>query len=230
MTDTAFTNIKACVFDAYGTLFDVDAAAREEQKSLGDDWKAISDVWRLKQLQYTWLRSLQGNYISFWNVTEDALDFALATANRQDAGLKKRLMDLYLKLSAYEEVPATLRKLKAAGLKCAILSNGSPEMLAAAVDNAGIADLLDGVYSVEGLNIFKPHPSVYELAVSGLNVSASQISYQSSNGWDAYSAKDFGFNAIWCNRFSQADERLPAAPDFQIKTLTEMLPLVGIQA
>ncbi|OUR75686.1 haloacid dehalogenase, type II [Alphaproteobacteria bacterium 46_93_T64] len=228
MTTKPFTNIKACVFDAYGTLFDVDAAARQEQASLGDNWKAISDVWRLKQLQYTWLRSLQGNYISFWNVTEDALDFALETANMNDAALKKRLMDLYLKLSAYDEVPETLRRLKAAGIKCAILSNGSPEMLDAAVNNAGISDLLDGIYSVADVGIYKPHPSVYELAVNGLETSAAHISFQSSNGWDAYSAKDFGFNTIWCNRFSQAEERLPATPDFQITNLTQMLQLVGI--
>ncbi|MEH6497213.1 MAG: haloacid dehalogenase type II [Pseudomonas marincola] len=228
MTDTPLKNIKACVFDAYGTLFDVDAAARQEQKALGDNWKVISDVWRLKQLQYTWLRSLQGNYISFWNVTEDALDFALASADMNDAALKKRLMDLYLKLSAYDEVPETLKSLKVAGIKCAILSNGSPEMLDAAVENAGIADLLDGIYSVADVGVFKPHPSVYELAVEKLDISAAHISFQSSNGWDAYSAKDFGFNAIWCNRFGQANERLPSGPDFQITNLTQMLPLVGV--
>jgi 2-haloacid dehalogenase len=227
MTETRLTGIKACVFDAYGTLFDVDAAARQEKDNLGDQWKSLSDIWRMKQLQYTWLRSLQGNYKDFWGITEDALDFALASTGISDKAQKKRLMDLYLKLSAYEEVPETLRKLKAAGIKCAILSNGSPAMLQAAVDNAGIGDLLDGIYSVADVKVFKPHPKVYDLAVDKLNIDARHISFQSSNGWDAYSARDFGFNTIWCNRFDQADERLPDSPDCQIKNLTEMLPIVG---
>jgi 2-haloacid dehalogenase len=228
MTTTHLKNIKACVFDAYGTLFDVDAAARGEKDQLGENWQAISNVWRQKQLQYTWLRSLQGNYISFWNVTEDALDFALDTVGIEDSALKQRLMDLYLQLSTYNEVPDVLRKLKNAGLKCAILSNGSPEMLQAAVENAGIADLLDGVHSVQDVGIFKPHPSVYQLSVDLLDVAPSEISFQSSNAWDAYSAKDFGFNVIWCNRFGQAPERLSATPDAQITNLTEMLPLLDL--
>lgn len=228
MTSQNFGNIQACVFDAYGTLFDVNAAAREEQQALGDKWQQISDVWRLKQLQYTWLRSLQDNYTDFWNVTEDALTFALASAEIEDPDLKKRLMNLYLKLTVYEEVPATLKRLKDAGIKCAILSNGSPDMLAAAVDNAGIADLLDGVYSVQDVGIFKPHASVYQLAVDGLELSASHMSFQSSNGWDAYSAKDFGFNTIWCNRFGQAPEQIPQTPDCQITDLSQMLPILGL--
>lgn len=228
MTDKTLSNVKACVFDAYGTLFDVDAAARAEQGNLGDDWKAISDVWRLKQLQYTWLRSLQGNYVSFWNITEDALDFALESADRNEPDLKKRLMDLYLELSCYEEVPSVLKALNEAGIKCAILSNGSPDMLNAAVENAGIADYLDASLSVESVGVFKPHPSVYELAIAHFDIAASNVSFQSSNGWDAYSAKDFGFQTIWCNRFGQADERLSEAPDFQITNLKEMLPILGL--
>ncbi len=220
--------VKACVFDAYGTLFDVNAAAREEQAALGKKWEQISDVWRTKQLQYTWLRSLQDNYVSFWQVTEEALNFALASADISDEALKKRLMDLYLKLDVYEEVPETLKKLKDAGLKTAILSNGSPAMLQSAVDNAGIADLLDGVYSVETVGVFKPHPSVYQMAVDELEISASHMSFQSSNGWDAYSAKDFGFQTLWCNRFGQADEQIPATPDQQITNLSQMLPILGL--
>ncbi len=220
--------VKACVFDAYGTLFDVNAAAREEQAALGEKWEQISDVWRTKQLQYTWLRSLQDNYVSFWQVTEEALNFALTSAGISDNALKKRLMDLYLKLDVYEEVPETLKKLKDAGLKTAILSNGSPDMLQSAVDNAGIADLLDGVYSVESVGVFKPHPSVYQMAIDELEISASHMSFQSSNGWDAYSAKDFGFQTLWCNRFGQADEQIPSAPDQQITNLSQMLPILGL--
>ncbi|MEP3245338.1 MAG: haloacid dehalogenase type II [Sneathiella sp.] len=225
---TKLEGVKACVFDAYGTLFDVNAAAREEQSALGEKWEQISDIWRTKQLQYTWLRSLQGNYTSFWQVTQDALEFALASAGLQDSALRDRLMDLYLKLDAYEEVPETLRALKAAGLKTAILSNGSPEMLQSAVDNAGISDLLDGVYSVESVGVFKPHPSVYQLAVDDLDISSRHISFQSSNGWDAYSAKDFGFQTLWCNRFGQAEEQIPSTPDTQITNLSQMLPILGL--
>ncbi len=228
MTLTKIDGIKACVFDAYGTLFDVNAAARNEQKALGSKWQEISDVWRLKQLQYTWLRSLQDNYTSFWNVTEDALTFALASAEIDDEALKKRLMDLYLQLTVYDEVPETLKRLQDAGIKCAILSNGSPDMLNAAVANAGIASLLDGIYSVEELGVFKPHPSVYQLAVDHLNISGRHISFQSSNGWDAYSAKDFGFNTIWCNRFGQAAEQIPSTPDCQVTDLSQMLPILGL--
>ncbi|MBO0334699.1 haloacid dehalogenase type II [Sneathiella sp. CAU 1612] len=227
MATPSLKNIKACVFDAYGTLFDVNAAARAEQAALGDKWLEIADVWRLKQLQYTWLRSLQRRHADFWQVTGEALDFALASAGVSDAALRGRLMNLYLTLSAYPEVKTTLERLKSSGIKCTILSNGTPDMLAAAVDNAGIASLLDGVYSIEDVGIYKPDPSTYQIAVDCLGLAPSEISFQSSNGWDAYGAKVFGFNVIWCNRFDQAAERLPGTPDGQIKTLDELPAIVG---
>ncbi|MDF2366003.1 haloacid dehalogenase type II [Sneathiella sp.] len=220
-------NIKACVFDAYGTLFDVNAAARAEQAALGDKWLEIADIWRLKQLQYTWLRSLQKRHADFWQVTGEALDFALASAHVSDPALRERLMNLYLTLSAYPEVKATLERLKSAGIKCAILSNGTPKMLAAAVENAGITSLLDGVYSIEEVGVYKPDPSSYQMAVDQLGLEPAEISFQSSNGWDAYGAKAFGFNVVWCNRFDQADERLPGTPDGQIKTLDELPAIIG---
>lgn len=227
MTPLKLENIKACVFDAYGTLFDVNAAARAEQLALGDKWEEISNIWRTKQLQYTWLRSLQKRHADFWQVTGDALDFALASTGIDDGSLRERLMDLYLKLCAYTEVKPTLEILQTAGIKCAILSNGTPRMLAAAVDNAGIAPLLDGIYSVEDVGIYKPDPSVYQIAVDRLGLRPSEISFQSSNGWDAYGAKAFGFHVLWCNRFGQAAERLPGTPDGQITTLAELPPIVG---
>jgi len=227
MATPSLKNIKACVFDAYGTLFDVNAAARAEQVALGDKWLEIADVWRLKQLQYTWLRSLQRRHADFWQVTGEALDFALASAGVSDVALRGRLMNLYLTLSAYPEVKTTLERLKSSGIKCTILSNGTPDMLAAAVDNAGIAPLLDGVYSIEDVGIYKPDPSTYQIAIDRLGLAPSEISFQSSNGWDAYGAKVFGFNVIWCNRFGQAAERLPGTPDGQIKTLDELPAIVG---
>lgn len=220
-------NIKACVFDAYGTLFDVNAAARAEQAALGDKWLEIADIWRLKQLQYTWLRSLQKRHADFWQVTGEALDFAMASAHVSDPALRERLMNLYLTLSAYPEVKATLERLKSAGIKCAILSNGTPKMLAAAVENAGITSLLDGVYSIEEVGVYKPDPSSYQMAVDKLGLEPAEISFQSSNGWDAYGAKAFGFNVVWCNRFDQAAEGLPGTPDGQIKSLDELPAIVG---
>jgi len=218
--------IKACVFDAYGTLFDVNSAARSAQDALGDQWKPLAELWRAKQLQYTWLRSLGGRYADFWQVTREALDFALESFGLSDVVLQERLMNLYLSLHAYPEVPDALRKLKAAGIKLAILSNGSPKMLASATANAGIAKLFDAILSVEEVKVYKPHPSVYELACKRLNVTASAICFLSSNGWDAYSAKAFGMRVLWCNRLQQAPERIPETPDAQIATLAELPEIV----
>lgn len=218
--------IEACVFDAYGTLFDVNSAARSAQTSLGEKWQPLAELWRAKQLQYTWLRGLAGRHADFWQVTGDALDFALATLQIEDPSLRARLMDLYLVLGAYPEVADTLKRLKAAGMKLAILSNGSPAMLAAAGANAGIADLLDTVLSVEQVKIYKPHPSVFQLACTRFNVPADRICFLSSNGWDAYSAKAFGFRVLWCNRFGQAPERIPETPDAQVTTLAEVPDIV----
>lgn len=227
MASLHLKNIRACVFDAYGTLFDVNAAARAEQAALGDKWLEIADIWRLKQLQYTWLRSLQKRHADFWQVTGEALDFALASVDREDPELRERLMNLYLTLSAYPEVKQTLEQLTSAGIKCAILSNGTPKMLDAAADNAGITPLLDGIYSIEDVGIYKPDPATYQMAVDRLELAPAEISFQSSNGWDAYGAKAFGFNVVWCNRFGQAAERLPGTPDGQIKTLDELPAIVG---
>ncbi len=222
MTKLKLQGIEACVFDAYGTLFDVNSAARSAQDSLGEKWQPLADLWRAKQLQYTWLRGLAGHHADFWQVTGDALDFALSTLKLEDPALRARLMNLYLILSAYPEVPGTLNRLKAAGIKLAILSNGTPAMLAAAVANAGITGLFDAILSVEEVKIYKPHPSVYGLACAQLKVVASRICFLSSNGWDAYSAKAFGFRALWCNRFGHAPERIPETPDAQITTLAEL--------
>jgi 2-haloacid dehalogenase len=220
--------IQACVFDAYGTLFDVNSAARTAQDLLPEKekWQSLAELWRAKQLQYTWLRGSAGHHADFWQVTGDALDFALATLHLEDAALRARLMDLYLVLEAYPEVPGTLRRLKAAGMKLAILSNGTPGMLAAAAANAGLTGWFDAVLSVEEVKVYKPHHSVYGLACERLNVVAANICFLSSNGWDAYSAKAFGFHALWCNRSSQVPERIPETPDGQIATLAELPDIV----
>ena len=218
--------IEACVFDAYGTLFDVNSAARTAQDSLGEKWQPFAELWRAKQLQYSWLRGLTGLHADFWQVTGDALDFAMATLEVEDATLRARLMNLYLTLSAYPEVPEALKRLKAAGMTLAILSNGTPAMLASAASNAGIANLFNAVLSVEEVRVYKPHPSVYRLACERLNIDAGSICFLSSNGWDAYSAKAFGFRVLWCNRFGQQPERIPETPDAEITTLAELPDIV----
>jgi 2-haloacid dehalogenase len=220
--------IKACVFDAYGTLFDVNSAARTAEDSLGDKWQPLAELWRLKQLQYTWLRGLAGHHEDFWQVTGDALDFAMSTLHIEDTALRSRLINLYLALSAYPEVPDTLKRLKAAGMKLAILSNGTPAMLAAATANAGIAESFDAVLSAEEVKVYKPHSSVYQLACDRLDVEAGRVCFLSSNGWDAYSAKAFGFRVLWCNRLRQEPERIPETPDAQIATLAELPAIVLI--
>jgi 2-haloacid dehalogenase len=168
MPDSKIDGIRACVFDAYGTLFDVNSAAEAEKEALGEKWKPLADTWRTKQLQYTWLRALMRRHADFWQVTGDALDFAMAESGLSDLVLRQRLMDLYLRLNAYPEAKGTLEQLKQRGMQLAILSNGAPTMLAAAAENAGIAHLLDAVLSVEEVQTFKPSPAVYQLAVDRL--------------------------------------------------------------
>jgi 2-haloacid dehalogenase len=222
MNEQALKHITACVFDAYGTLFDVGSVARGAQDALGERWQALSELWRSKQLQYTWLRGLGGHHADFWQVTGDALDYAMSTLGIEDDGLRARLMDLYLSIAAYPEVPAMLAELKARGIKLAILSNGTPQMLAAAVANSGIAEYFDAVMSVEEVGVFKPHPSVYGLAPQRLDVSREQICFLSSNSWDAFAAKAFGMRVLWCNRFGQMPERLPGTPDGEITDLSQL--------
>jgi 2-haloacid dehalogenase len=225
--EQAIEGIKACVFDAYGTLFDFAAAARKCRDVLGDDFDKLTALWRDKQLQYTWLRATQGLHADFWQVTGDALDFSLDTLGINKAGLRDRLMTLYLTLDPFPEVTDVLKRLKAARLQTAILSNGSPKMLADVVKAAKLDTLLDAVLSVEDVGVYKPHPSVYRLAVDRLGIPPSAISFQSSNAWDAYAASAFGMKVVWCNRYRQRPERLPGAPDREIRSLAELPVLVG---
>jgi 2-haloacid dehalogenase len=213
---------RACVFDAYGTLFDYASAALRCGEVLGGKREALNSLWREKQLQYTWLRALQDRHADFWQVTGDALDYALKTLGLEAAGLRIRLMDAYRTLDAFLEVPDVLVRLKSKGIKTAVLSNGSPEMLHAAVSSAGISGFLDEVLSVEEVGVYKPHPRVYQLAVDRLGVRPQDISYQSSNAWDAWAASAFGMRVVWCNRYSQHPEHLPGHPDHQVRSLADL--------
>lgn len=226
MTIIRLPDIDACVFDAYGTLFDFNSAASAARDELGDDWSRLSELWRQKQLQYTWLRGLAGHHTDFWHVTGDALAFAMTALNIDRPGLHDRLMQLYLALEVFPEVPETLLALKAQGKRLAILSNGSPSMLAAVVNQAGLAAVFDAVISVEEAGVFKPHPSVYALAPEHLSVTPKRICFLSSNAWDAYSAKAFGFRVLWCNRYGQVPERIPATPDAEITDLRSVPAIV----
>jgi 2-haloacid dehalogenase len=228
MTKARQTGIQACVFDAYGTLFDFASAARACRDLLGDKVEPLTVLWREKQLQYTWLRAAQGRHADFWQVTGDALDFVLDAMRIGEPALRDRLMNCYLTLAPFAEVPDVLRRLKGAGMRTAILSNGSPMMLDAAVGNAGFADLIDAVLSVEEVGVYKPHPRVYQLAVDRCGVPAAAISFQSSNAWDAYAASAFGMKVVWCNRYGQPRERLPGAPNHEIGSLAELPALVGV--
>ncbi|MGL4965768.1 MAG: haloacid dehalogenase type II [Inquilinus sp.] len=221
----ALTGVKACVFDAYGTLFDTASAARRSAGLLGDKAGPLAALWREKQLAYTWLRAVQGRHADFWQVTGDALDFALEALAIDRPGLRDRLMQLYLTLDPYPEVPEVLRRLRAAGLKTAILSNGTPRMIEALVAGAGLQ--FDALLSVEQAGAYKPHASVYQLALDTLGLPARAIAFQSSNGWDAYGASAFGMQVVWCNRSRQPRERLPGAPDREVDTLAALPALVG---
>lgn len=225
--------IKICVFDAYGTLFDVSAAARlaaDEPgfEALADHWPQIAEIWRRKQLQYTWIRAITDVHADFWHVTQDALDWALAASGLDgDDRLRNRLLDLYLDLTAYSEVPDMLAELRAAGMRTAILSNGSPTMLERAVGAAGIGSLLDAVISVESVGVFKPHASVYELVRKRFLCETDAVLFVSSNGWDAAAATGFGFHTVWVNRADEPIDRLPWTPHHLATDLSIIPSLVA---
>ena len=217
-----FSGIRACVFDAYGTLFDVHAPVAHVAARIGRQADALSRLWRSKQLEYTWLRSLMRAHADFWQVTGEALDYAFSAHDIADDGLKSELMALYLRLDAYPDALAALQQLKDSGRATAVLSNGSPAMLEAAMASSGLAAHVDHVISVEEAGIFKPDPRVYELAVRHCAVPADAICFVSANTWDAQAAAHFGFQVARIDRFGLKDERIPGAPRALIKTLAEL--------
>ncbi|WP_170403893.1 haloacid dehalogenase type II [Ruegeria arenilitoris] len=226
--------ITTCVFDAYGTLFDVAAAARQAAgepgfEKLQQKWPELANHWRLKQLQYTWLRAITDAHADFWDVTQDGLDWALeASGLKGDPTLRQRLLDLYWELQAYPEVPKMLADLKAGGLNTAILSNGSLPMLDGAVQSAGIGDALDDVLSVESVGVFKPHSSVYDLVQQRFGGDREEVLFVSSNGWDAAGASGYGFVTAWVNRAKEPMDRLPWTPAHVLSDLTTIPQLAGL--
>jgi 2-haloacid dehalogenase len=216
--------IRAAVFDAYGTLFDVAAAARRVagepgNAALAGAWPRLAEYWRQKQLQYTWLRTITGDHADFWQVTQDGLDWALEALGLDDPRLRERLLALYRELDAYPEVPEALRALKDDRLKTAILSNGSPGMLSDAVRSARLGLHLDAVLSVEEVGVFKPDARVYGLVGRHLDVAPSEVLFVSSNGWDVAGAAGFGFRTVWVNRAGEPVDRLPGRPERILRDL-----------
>ena len=224
--------VTTCVFDAYGTLFDVAAAARVAseqpgQTKLAEVWPKLAADWRAKQLQYTWLRTITGDHIPFWDVTRDALDWAMEASRLADPVLRETLLALYWELPAYKEVPKMLATLKANGFKTAILSNGSPDMLDGAVDFAGVRTWLDAVLSVEDVGVFKPARVVYDMVGAHFVTAPQEVLFVSSNGWDAAGAAGYGFHTAWVNRAGEPMDLLPAKPAHVLDDLTSIPDLAG---
>ncbi|MBB2970112.1 haloacid dehalogenase type II [Mesorhizobium sp. RMAD-H1] len=211
------------VFDAYGTLFDVHAAVRRHADRIGPDGQLLSELWRAKQLEYSWVRTLMGAYTDFWTLTEQALDFAFAKVPSADRSLREALLEAYWHLDCYPEVPAVLKALKARGARLAILSNGSQAMLDAAVKSAALDIVLDEVFSVEAIRRFKTDPDVYDLVTTEWRLYPDAISFQSSNRWDVAGAAKFGFRTVWINRSNQPDEYFDHAPSLILPDLKQLV-------
>lgn len=228
MSECSVNGIEACVFDAYGTLFDVHSAVGSLSDDVGPRYAELSMLWRTKQLEYTWLRSLMHAHCDFWQVTSEALQYAMDAIQINDKALFEKLMQAYLKLDAFPEVHGVLGVLRKSNIPTAILTNGSPMMIEAAVNSAGLNELITHQLSVESVGIFKPDPRVYQLASDTLGVAPEKISFQSSNAWDAAGAAHFGFQVAWVNRYSQPEERLPGTPASVISDLEGLLGVIGV--
>jgi len=218
-------NIKACVFDAYGTLFDVNSAAAKCKEKLGNRWENFANTWRTTQLEYTWLRSLMKKHKNFWQITGDSLDHAMATFNI-DKNMRNELLNLYKELSPYPEVKECLDALKSKKIKIAILSNGTPDLLKELVESNNIQSYFDNIISVEDVKIYKPDPKVYEMPIKKYNCKPENICFLSSNTWDVSGGGVFGYNAVWVNRFNKIFDKLGYNPQYIINNLNQLLELV----
>jgi 2-haloacid dehalogenase len=227
-TRTRLPDIDACVFDAYGTLLDFSSAVTRSGAAKLPQAEQLWRLWRQKQLEYTWLRSLMNRHTDFWHVTGESLDHAMEQLGLADPALRAELMQLYLQLDAYPDAAPVLKKLKSAGMRTAILSNGSTTMLAAGVAAAKIRGDLDMVLSIDEVSVFKPSPAVYGHAAERLGVASNRICFLSSNCWDAHGAQSFGFHAVWVNRNKLAADRLPSPPEIVVGSLSDVPALLGL--
>jgi len=219
--------VRAFVFDAYGTLFDVHAAIARHRDAAGPDADRFSEIWRTKQLEYAWMLSAAGHYADFWTLTERALDYAFARVPTVDRALRATLLDAYFKLDAFPDARAALAALKAKGARTAILSNGNPHMLAAAVEAAQIGADLDAVFSVDAIRIYKPRPEVYALVTDAFELAPAEVAFVSSNRWDVMGATAFGFKCVWVNRAGMPEEYADFAPVAVVRDLSALQSQYG---
>ena len=218
-------NVKAIIFDAYGTLFDVNSAAEKCKDKIGDKWESFANFWRTTQLEYTWLRSLMKRHKDFWQITEDSLDKSMK-AFSIDPSMKNELMNLYKVLSPFKEVPETLKKLKGKNFKLAILSNGTPSLLDELVKSNNLDKLFDDIFSIEEVGIYKPDSRVYDLPIKKYKIKNSEVIFLSANTWDVSGGGNYGYHSIWVNRNNNIFDNLDFNPSNQIKDLTELVNLI----
>ena len=217
-------NTKAIVFDAYGTLFDVNSAAEKCKDKIGDQWETFANYWRTTQLEYTWLRSLMKKHKNFWQITEDSLDKSMLTF-KIDKSMRNELLNLYKELSTFPEVKSVLEELKKKSIKLAILSNGTPSLLSNLVKNSNLENLFDDVFSIEEVKIYKPDPKVYDIPINKYKVKKEEITFLSANTWDVSGGGNYGYNAIWVNRSNNIFDKLDYTPKNEVKNLRELLNL-----
>ena len=218
-------NVKAIIFDAYGTLFDVNSAAEKCKDKIGDKWEGFANFWRTTQLEYTWLRSLMDRHKNFWQVTEDSLDKSMKVFDI-DPSMRNELLNLYKILSPYREVPGTLKALKEKKFKLAILSNGTPSLLDQLVKSNHLDNLFDDIFSIEQVGIYKPSSRVYDMPIKKYNISKSEVAFLSANTWDVSGGGNYGYQSIWVNRNNNIFDNLDFKPKYQITDLNKLIQLV----
>ena len=218
-------NIKAIIFDAYGTLFDVNSAAEKCKDKIGDKWEGFANFWRTTQLEYTWLRSLMKRHKDFWQITEDSLDKSIKTY-KIDPLMKNELLDLYKTLSSYKEVHEVLTKLKEKNFKLAILSNGTPSLLDKLVESNNLKNLFDDIFSIEQVGIYKPDSKVYDMPINKYQIQKNEVAFLSANTWDVSGGGNYGYNSLWVNRNNSIFDKLDYLPKYQIKQLGELLDIM----
>jgi len=218
-------NVKAIIFDAYGTLFDVNSAAEKCKDKIGDKWESFANYWRTTQLEYTWLRSLMDRHKDFWQITEDSLDKSINTF-KIDSSMRSELLDLYKILSTFPEVKEVLNKLKKKNYKLAILSNGTPILLNELVKRNNLDGIFDDIFSIEEVEIYKPSYKVYDIPVKKFHVQKNEVLFLSSNTWDVSGGGNYGYNTIWVNRNNNIFDNLDYIPEYQVKSLGELLDLI----
>ena len=218
-------NVKAIIFDAYGTLFDVNSAAEKCKDKIGDNWEGFANFWRTTQLEYTWLRSLMDRHKDFWQVTKDSLDKSMRTFNI-DPSMRNELLNLYKILSPYKEVPETLKTLKEKKFKLAILSNGTPSLLDELVKSNHLNNLFDDIFSIEQVGVYKPSSRVYDMPIKKYNINKSEVAFLSANTWDVSGGGNYGYQSIWVNRNNNIFDNLDFRPKYQITDLNKLIQLL----